>query len=416
MENSTLYIVIAGLWLAVGFGIFLKKLDMPVIIGYICTGTVLSAFFKINDFNLLSDIGEFGIVFLMFMIGIEFNFDKLKSIKQEVLVFGLLQVVLCALIAFLLGYFVLGLSPIFSLVLGMGLSLSSTAIVLKFFEDSKQLSTPMGKSAVGILIFQDIAAIPMLLILTILGSKDSNVNLLILKTFISAGIILVLLLLPGKKGANLILEQAKDTRLPEIFIGTILVIVCSTAGLSHFFGFSMSLGAFIVGMAISKSRYKINVQEEFAQLKNLFLALFFITIGMQINVSFFIEKFFVVIFLLILVMGFKTAIIYALLRFFRDAKTAIKTALSLAQIGEFSFVIFLNSGSHQLFNLQEKKGILGFFHQKNILSIAQNDIHQLLILMVVFSMLATPFILKYLESIAQFILHQKSQENEPAKK
>lgn len=160
----------------------------------------LSGFFKINDFDLLSDIGEFGIVFLMFMIGIEFNFDKLKSIKQEVLVFGLLQVVLCALIAFLLGYFVLGLSPIFSLVLGMGLSLSSTAIVLKFFEDSKQLSTPMGKSAVGILIFQDIAAIPMLLILTILGSKDSNVNLLILKTFISAGIILVLLLLPGKKG------------------------------------------------------------------------------------------------------------------------------------------------------------------------------------------------------------------------
>ncbi|GAA8805903.1 cation:proton antiporter [Helicobacter pylori] len=416
MENNTLYIVIAGLWLAVGFGIFLKKLDMPIIIGYICTGTVLAAFFKINDFNLLSDIGEFGIVFLMFMIGIEFNFDKLKSIKQEVLVFGLLQVVLCALIAFLLGYFVLGLSPIFSLVLGMGLSLSSTAIVLKFFEDSKQLSTPMGKSAVGILIFQDIAAIPMLLILTILGSKDSNVNLLILKTLISAGIILVLLLLPGKKGANLILEQAKDTRLPEIFIGTILVIVCSAAGLSHFFGFSMSLGAFIVGMAISKSRYKINVQEEFAQLKNLFLALFFITIGMQINVSFFIEKFFVVIFLLILVMGFKTAIIYALLRFFRDAKTAIKTALSLAQIGEFSFVIFLNSGSHQLFNLQEKKGILGFLHQKNILSIAQNDIHQLLILMVVFSMLATPFILKYLESIAQFILHQKSQENEPAKK
>lgn len=128
------------------------------------------------------------------------------------------------------------------------------------------------------------------------------------------------------------------------------------------------------------------------------------------------EKFFVVIFLLILVMSFKTFIIYALLRFFRDAKTSIKTALSLAQIGEFSFVIFLNSGSHQLFNLQEKKGILGFLHQKNILNIAQNDIHQLLILMVVFSMLATPFILKYLESIAQFILHQKSQENEPAKK
>ncbi|AFI06197.1 cation:proton antiporter [Helicobacter cetorum] len=404
MENSTLYIIVVGLWLSVGFGIFLKKLDIPVIIGYICTGTVLATFFKIDDFDLLSDIGEFGIVFLMFMIGIEFNFDKLKSIKQEVLVFGLLQVILSALITFLLGYFVLGLSPIFSLVLGMGFSLSSTAIVLKFFEDSKQLNTPMGKSAVGILIFQDIAAIPMLLILTILSSKDSHINMLILKTIISAGIILLILLLPGKKGANLILEHAKDTHLPEIFIGTILVIVFSAAGLSHLFGFSMSLGAFIAGMAISKSRYKINVQEEFAQLKNLFLALFFITIGMQINIKFFIEKFFVVIFLLILVMGFKTFVIYAILRFFRDTKTAIKTALSLAQIGEFSFVIFLNSGSHQLFNLQEKKGIFGFLHEKNILQATHNDIHQLLILMVVFSMLATPFILKYLDSLAQFVL------------
>ncbi|WP_104687572.1 cation:proton antiporter [Helicobacter acinonychis] len=416
MENNTLYIVIVGLWLAVGFGIFLKKLDMPVIIGYICTGTVLAAFFKINDFNLLSEIGEFGIVFLMFMIGIEFNFDKLKSIKQEVLVFGLLQVVLCTLIVFLLGYFVLGLSPIFSLVLGMGISLSSTAIVLKFFEDSKQLNTPMGKSAVGILIFQDIAAIPMLLILTILSSKDSDVSFLILKTLISAGIILIILLLPGKKGANLVLEHAKDTRLPEIFIGTILVIVCSAAGLSHFFGFSMSLGAFIAGMAISKSRYKINVQEEFAQLKNLFLALFFITIGMQINISFFIDKFFAVIFSLILVMSFKTFIIYALLRFFRDAKTAIKNALSLAQIGEFSFVIFLNSGTRQLFDMQGKEGFFGLLHQKHILDATQSDIHQFLILMVVFSMLATPFILKYLEPIAQFILYKNTQANETTKK
>ncbi|WP_187859883.1 cation:proton antiporter [Helicobacter pylori] len=416
MENNTLYIVIVGLWLAVGFGIFLKKLDIPVIIGYICTGTVLAAFFKIDDFDLLSNIGEFGIVFLMFMIGIEFNFDKLKSIKQEVLVFGLLQVVLCALIVFLLGYFILGLSPIFSLVLGMGISLSSTAIVLKFFEDSKQLNTPMGKSAVGILIFQDIAAIPMLLILTILSSKDSNVSYLVLKTLISAGIILIILLLPGKKGANLVLEHAKDTRLPEIFIGTILVIVCSAAGLSHFFGFSMSLGAFIAGMAISKSRYKINVQEEFAQLKNLFLALFFITIGMQINISFFIDKIFAVIFSLILVMSFKASIIYVLLRFFRDAKTSIKTALSLAQIGEFSFVIFLNSGTHQLFDMQEKEGFFGLLHQKHILDATQSDIHQFLILMVVFSMLATPFILKYLDPIAQFILYKNAPSNESNKK
>ncbi|WP_104761090.1 cation:proton antiporter [Helicobacter cetorum] len=405
MENSTLYMIIVGLWLSVGFGLFLKKMDMPVIIGYICTGTILSAFFKIDDFDFLSDIGEFGIVFLMFMIGIEFNFDKLKSIRQEVLVFGLLQVVLSTILICLLGYFLLGLSFVFALVLGMGFSLSSTAIVLKFFEDSKQLNTPMGKSAVGILIFQDIAAIPMLLILTILGSHNSHISSLLIKTAISASVILFTLLFLGKRGGNWILGLARDSHLPEIFIGTILMIVFSAAGLSHLFGFSMSLGAFIVGMAISKSRYKINVQEEFSQLKNLFLAIFFITIGMQINIKFFIEKFFLVIILLALVMSFKTTIIYWILRFFRDSKTAIKTALSLSQIGEFSFVIFLHSGTHQLFNLQENKGLMGFLYEKNILHTTQSEIHQFLILMVVFSMLVTPFILKYLEPLSHFALH-----------
>ncbi len=169
METHALYVIVAGLGLSVVSGLLLKKIEMPVIIGYILTGLVIAALFRIADFESLSDIADFGIVFLMFMIGLEFNLDKLKSMKQEVLLFGGLQVVLTSIVLVVFGYYVMGSSWGFSLVVAMGFSLSSTAIVLKSFEESKQLNTPVGKIVVGILIFQDIAAIPILLILMLMG-------------------------------------------------------------------------------------------------------------------------------------------------------------------------------------------------------------------------------------------------------
>ncbi|WP_121020352.1 cation:proton antiporter domain-containing protein [Helicobacter vulpis] len=411
MEIHPLYVIVASLGLSVVSGLLLKRIDMPIIIGYILTGLIIVAIFHIEDFESLSEIADFGIVFLMFMIGLEFNFDKLKTMKQEVLVFGGLQVVVTSLIFMVFGYYVMGSSWGFSLVVSMGFSLSSTAIVLKFFEESKQLNTPVGKIVVGILIFQDIAAIPMLLILMLMGDAHANFVKLLIKTAISAGIILSILLLPGKQAATKILSLAAESRLPELFMATILLIVFGAASLSHFFGFSMSLGAFVAGMAISKSRYRVKVQDEFAPLKNIFLGLFFVTVGMQINLKFLFENFFAVVLLLSIAMVLKIAILYFLLRFFRDTKSSIKTALSLAQIGEFALVVFLTASKQDVLTLQKHQGLLAFLHKKGIIHVLPQDIQQFLVLMIIFSMLATPFMLKYLDSLANFIFHKEASKN-----
>ncbi|TSA83192.1 cation:proton antiporter [Helicobacter mehlei] len=410
METHALYVVVVGLGLSVVSGLLLKKIEMPVIIGYILTGLVIALLFHIEDFESLSEIADFGIVFLMFMIGIEFNFDKLKSMKQEVLLFGGLQVIATSLLLLFFGYFVMGSSWGFSLVVGMGFSLSSTAIVLKFFEESKQLNTTTGKIVVGILIFQDIAAIPMLLILMLMGDENANFANLLIKTAISATIILLLLLLPGRQVATKILNLAAESRLPELFMGTILLIVFGAASLSHFFGFSMSLGAFVAGMAISKSRYRIRVQEDFAPLKNIFLGLFFVTVGMQIRLNFLIANFFAVVLLLGLTMSLKVGLLYGILRIFRDAKSAIRAALSLAQIGEFALVVFLSASKHHLLTLQKHEGLLVFLREKGIIQVVSTDIQQFLVLMIVFSMLVTPFMLKYLDALADFLTHKRPSQ------
>ncbi|GMB95002.1 Glutathione-regulated potassium-efflux system protein KefB [Helicobacter heilmannii] len=409
MEVHALYVVVAGLGLSVVSGLLLKKIEMPVIIGYILTGLVIAALFHIQDFESLSEIADFGIVFLMFMIGLEFNFDKLKTMKQEVLLFGGLQVVLTSALLLLFGYFVMGSSWGFSLVVAMGFSLSSTAIVLKFFEESKQLNTSVGKIVVGILIFQDIAAIPMLLILMLMGGESNHFLGLVVKTIVSAAIILTLLLLPGKLAATRILSLAAESRLPEIFMGTILLIVFGAASLSHFFGFSMSLGAFVAGMAISKSRYRIRVQEEFAPLKNIFLGLFFVTVGMQIHLEFLFENLFAVIFLLVVAMFLKTAFLFGILKIFRDSKSSLKAALSLAQIGEFALVVFLSASKHKLLILQKHEGILAFLRDQDIIHVSGDEIQQFLVLMIIFSMLITPFILKYLDAIVDFFIDKFSR-------
>ncbi|WP_104629416.1 cation:proton antiporter domain-containing protein [Helicobacter bizzozeronii] len=410
METHALYVVVVGLGLSVVSGLLLKKIEMPVIIGYILTGLVIALLFHIEDFESLSEIADFGIVFLMFMIGIEFNFDRLKSMKQEVLLFGGLQVIVTSLLLLLFGYFVMGSSWGFSLVVSMGFSLSSTAIVLKFFEESKQLNTTTGKIVVGILIFQDIAAIPMLLILMLMGDENANFANLLIKTAISATIILLLLLLPGRQVATKILNLAAESRLAELFMGTILLIVFGAASLSHFFGFSMSLGAFVAGMAISKSRYRIRVQEDFAPLKNIFLGLFFVTVGMQIRLDFLITNFFAVVLLLGLTMSLKVGLLYGILRIFRDAKSAMRAALSLAQIGEFALVVFLSASKHHLLTLQKHEGLLVFLREKGIIQVVSTDIQQFLVLMIVFSMLITPFMLKYLDALVDFFTHKRPSQ------
>lgn len=389
--------------MSIVFNLVLKHFDIPVIIGYITTGVAIAYFFGFNSSVLLSEIAEFGIVFLMFMIGLEFSFERLRAMKEEVLVFGILQVILTSVVFFLLSYFVLGLSSTISLAVGMSFSLSSTAIVLKFFNENKLLSSVHGRSVVGILILQDIAVIPILIILALMGNKDLSLGSVILKTLISGAIVLVILLFPGKKIASKFLKLAAGSKNDEIFMAVVLLIVLGSALLSKAFGLSMSLGAFIAGMVVSKSRFKYKVESDLSHFRDIFLALFFITVGMHVDLGFLVGNVFGILLLLFFVMSVKTLLLYGILRFFRSARSALKTALSLAQIGEFSFAIFVNISDGTFAKEALNVGILKFLQDKDIVHFTAQDLHQFLVLMVVFSMILTPFILKNLAVMTEYL-------------
>ena len=244
--------------MAVISGIILSRLKIPTIIGYIITG-VLSAYifgFALEDSESLNSIAELGIVFLMFMIGLDFSFKSITAMKQEVLVFGGMQIGISIAFFFVVCFYFLGFNFATSIIIASAVSLSSTAIVLKFLNESNQTKTPYGTASIGILIFQDIAVIPILLMIKLLSDKDSHLWALILTTFLSAIILLIVLVLPGRIVAKVFLRFSANMKTDEIFVGAVFLIVLGAAYISKSFGFSLTLGAFLAGMIISNTPYK----------------------------------------------------------------------------------------------------------------------------------------------------------------
>ncbi len=401
------FVILCVLAMAVISGIVLSWLKIPTIIGYIITG-VLTAYifdFRLEDSESLNSIAEFGIVFLMFMIGLDFSFKSITAMKQEVLVFGGLQIGISIAFFFVVCFYFLGFNFSTSIIVASAVSLSSTAIVLKFLNESSQTKTPYGMSSVGILIFQDIAVIPILLMIKLLSDKDSEVVALLLTTLFSAIIVLIVLVLPGRILAKVFLRFSATMKTDEIFVGAVFLIVLGAAYISKAFGFSLTLGAFLAGMIISNTPYKYQVSSVLVHFRDILLGVFFITVGMQVDLFFLLEYFIVIIILVALMMGAKTLLMYLFLCFFRGERVGMRVALSLAQIGEFSFAIFLLASQHKILNLTLDGGILGaIFGEEFFAGITPEEIYQFLTLMVIFSMIATPFILDRLDKVTDIFL------------
>ena len=393
--------------MAVVSGIVLNKLKIPAIIGYIVTGTLTAYIFgfRVEDSVDLNEAAELGIVFLMFMIGLDFSFKKITQMKQEVLLFGGLQIGISIAAFYAICHYLIGFNLDTSIILASAVSLSSTAIVLKSLNETNQTKTPYGMAAVGILVFQDIAVIPILLMIKLLSNQDLSMGEMLLSTGVSAVIVLLLLMLPGRFLARIVLRSSAKMKTDEIFVGTVFLIVLGSAYLSKYFGFSLSLGAFLAGMLVSNSPFKHQVASVLVYFRDLLLGVFFITIGMQVDVIFLAKYFIVVLLLVALMLLIKTLIMFAFLSFLRGAKVAMRIALSLSQIGEFSFAIFLLASQHKILNLRLDGGILnGVFGSEFVASITPNEIYQFLTLMVIFSMIATPFILDRLDLCVKFAL------------
>lgn len=386
-------IIVWTIFIAVMVNLLLKKFNLPTIIGYIATGTIIAYLFDLHNAvnnHDLKEIAEFGIVFLMFTIGLEFSIDHLNKMKKEVLVTGGLQIVVTTVFVFLVCMYILGFDYKTSLVIGAALSLSSTAIVLKIYNENGDIKKPYGRRVLGILIMQDIGVIPILLMISIFSMDDSkSIANIVFETTVAAFILILLLYITGKYLLEPFFEYVSESKSEELFVASVLLIAIGASHMAYYFGFSHSLGAFIAGMMISETKFKHQVEADLVPFRNLLLGVFFITVGMQINFSVIAEHIFTILILLPVLLGLKYIIIYLLVRIDDTKRVAFKTALSLVQIGEFSLAVL---------ELARSKSLIDPTYS------------QILIVTIVISMLLTPLVLKNLSSIAARILPEDTMQ------
>lgn len=345
-----LNIIVVTLAITLLLNLLLKRFHISTIVGYIFTGVILSYFMSFSNIRKaeLEHIAEFGIVFLMFTIGLEFSISHLKKMKKEVFIFGSLQVIATSMLFGFLSHHIFDIDVKTSIIIGSALSLSSTAIVLKILNEKGDIHRPYGRYSVGILIFQDIAVIPILIMITLFTNQDISLEHTIVNTFISVAIVLFILYFMGKFVLEKVLTFVVDSKTEELFIISIILIVLSAALLSHIFGFSYSLGAFIAGMLIAETKYKYQIESDLVPFRDILLGLFFITVGIQVNLEFIFSNLFTIIGLAIAILLIKAILIFGIISIFSIKKRAFKTALALAQVGEFSFAVFALASSNNL--------------------------------------------------------------------
>ncbi len=386
IDNTLLYVIVA-LGISIILNIILKKIGISQIIGYIFTGTIIVYAFDLRSAvhsHELELLGEFGIVFLMFTIGLEISLAKMGSMKQEIFGNGLLQVGLTTLVVYLGAHYLFALDAKSAIIVALAFSLSSTAVVLSYLKSSKEIYTPYGQKATGILIFQDIAVIPILILIGFLTSEaDESIYVIIGHTLLSALIVLLFLFVVGKRIVTWLLHFSASSELDELFMGSVLFIVVGASLFASFMGFTYSLGAFVAGMVIAETRYHHKVEADIAPFKDILLGTFFVTVGMKVDLTIFINNIGIIIALFALVLVLKTVVIYLVLKFSQSSATSLKTALSLSQVGEFSFVIFAVAQAGNIFD---------------------ESLVSLLVLVVIFSMVVTPFFITRINDFVEKII------------
>ena len=383
-------IFLAAVAIATALNVFIRRFNMPTVVGYIVTGAVIGALFQIDvrGDETLQHVAEFGVVFLMFTIGLEFSFSHLKEMKKEVLVFGAAQVVGTTLVIAIAAKLLFDMPTANAITVGSALALSSTAIVLKILNESGQVKTDEGRNAVGVLIFQDIAVIPILLMVTIFTTDDKSLSSLLGETALNAAIVVGLLFLAGRFLLGRLFRIVSDTNSKEIYMGSILLTVVGASYFAHHFGFSYSLGGFIAGMMIADTIYKHQVEADLIPFRDLLLGVFFVSVGLQIDAAVVAQNIFTIVLLVVSLMSVKAAVLFLVLIPWCSKRTSLKSAITLAQLGEFSLVVL-----------------------SLVLANAMMDPAQVQVLMVtvVLSMIVTPFLINNGDAIVRLLSRGKIQ-------
>jgi CPA2 family monovalent cation:H+ antiporter-2 len=362
--------------------VIFRVLKLPALLGYLLLGILIGphAAGLVPESEPVRHLAEFGLVFLMFTIGLEFSLPRLLTMRRVVFGLGAAQVLstlaLCTAATVLLGF---GWRA--GLVLGGVVAMSSTAILAKMLADRLEINTAHGRQIIGVLLLQDLAVVPFLILVPALAQGGEAVVRDLLFALVRAGLVLVLILTVGQKlmrGWFTLVAQQKSS---DLFVINVLMITLGLAWLTSIAGLSLALGAFLAGMLISETHYRYQVEQDIKPFRDVLLGLFFITVGMRLDVSVVAAQWpWVLLLLVVLVVG-KALLVFALSRLFgAEASVSWRTALALAGAGEFGLVLLSQSAQS---------------------SLIPGTMTQVVLAALVLSMLLSPFIIENSEPLAR---------------
>jgi monovalent cation:H+ antiporter-2, CPA2 family len=368
--------------------LLLQRLKLPSILGFLISGIIIGPYglSLVGAVDQVEVLAEIGVILLLFVIGMELSIKQLISIRRTVFFGGSLQVGLTAIIA--MGFYKLaGFSWNESVFVGFLFSLSSTAIVLKFLQDRNEITAPHGRNALGILIFQDIIVVPMMLVTPILAGQSANISKDIVELLVKSGIIIAITYISARFLVDRLMHYIAKSKSKELFLLATIAICFAVAYLTSFAGLSLALGAFLAGLIISESEYSHQATSTILPFRELFTSIFFISVGMLLDLSFFIDHIGIILLLVVIVFfvkSFIAGLAVAILKY--PPRTVILTGLALFQVGEFAFIL-------------SKVGI-----ENDLLSPIMN---QYFLSVSIITMLMTPFVIMQGERISNFLINKR---------
>jgi len=373
-----LYLLVA----AVVAVLIFSRLGLGSVLGYLAAGAIIGPFglALITDAENLRHIGEFGVVFLLFMIGIEMKPQRLWIMRNAVFGLGGSQVLITGVVLTTLTYFIAGLTVEMSLVIGFGLALSSTAFGIQLMSERNELNSQYGRNSFAILLFQDLVVVPLMVLLPLLAAPQTGVSSSFGIAFVQGAGMLLAVLLIGRYALGPIMHAIARLGNSDAFVALTLLLVLGISWMMELVGLSLAMGAFIAGVLLADSQYRHQIEADMLPFRGLLLGLFFMSVGMSLNPEPVLENAGLVLGGTALLLVLKTVII-VIARIWRlSTPTALRSGFLLSQSGEFGFVLFSLAISHQLLT---------------------PEIANVLVAIIVLTMIATPLMLFFGHRLAE---------------
>ena len=354
-----------------------RRVNLPPVLGYLLVGSIIGphALNLMDDVHRVEYLAEFGVVFLMFSIGLEFSLPKLYAMKRIVFGLGLLQVVVSMLL--IAGLVMLaGINWQLGIALGGVFAMSSTAVLTKLLAERMQFDTAHGREILGVLLFQDLAVVPLLVVIPSLTQPPEKLAMLLGIALLKAVVVLAVILVFGQKLMRRWFHFVARAKSSEVFVLNVLLITLGLATLTEVAGLSLALGAFVAGMLISETEYRLQMEEDIKPFRDVLMGLFFVTIGVKLDMQIVVGLWWQVLLVLVILLVIKTAVVGLLSwRLGSTPGNSIRSALWLCAGGEFGFVLL-----GEIANMPKA-------------------VEQLALTVLVLSMLIAPFIIQYSEKL-----------------